>query len=112
MPSSLRVSHQPVMVAGLTGSEFIMAISVGMAAFAFVCALSLPILGAFHLSLLAGSVASLAAGYFLRVAVVRVKRQRPEGYPLQFLLHLRHGIEPVRDLVSDEGRWDPMRHGR
>lgn len=110
MPNALRVSHQPVMVAGLTGSEFLMCLMTAFAAFAAVCAVSLPFLGAFHFSLLVGSFASVAAGVFLRAAIVRVKRQKPEGYPLQLVIHARHGIEPIPDLVSEEGQWDPVRH--
>lgn len=112
MPNSLRISNQPVTFAGLTVSELYMSLYAGFAAFVFVCALSFPIVGSFHWSLLVGSFAGVAVGFFLRVAVVHIKRQRPDGYPLQYLLHLRHGIEPIHGLVSDEGRWDPLRHNR
>ncbi|MXY64073.1 MAG: DUF3487 family protein [Gammaproteobacteria bacterium] len=112
LPNSLRVSHQPVMVAGLTGSEFLMAIALGFLMFITVGAVTLPIMGAFHFSLLAGSVAGVAAGIALRSSIVHVKRQKPEGYPLQLVLGARHRIEPIPDLVAVEGRWDPMRHER
>ena len=112
LPNSLRVSHQPVMVAGLTGSEFLMAIALGFLVFITVSAVTLPILGAFHFSLLAGSIAGVAAGIALRASIVHIKRQKPEGYPLQLVLGVRHRIEPIPDLVAEEGCWDPMRHER
>ena len=77
LPNSLRVSHQPVMVAGLTGSEFLMAIALGFLVFITVSAVTLPILGAFHFSLLAGSIAGVAAGIALRASIVHIKRQKP-----------------------------------
>ena len=112
LPGSLRVTHQPVMVAGLSGTEFILVISLGFTTFCVACGISYPILGAFHLSLLVGSLAGTVAGMVLRAMIVRAKRQKPEGYPMQVALRLRHGIEPFADLLSEEGPWDPMRHGR
>ena len=112
MPSPLRVSHQPIMVAGLTGSEFLMAISAGFIVFLFICVVSLPVLGAIHFSLLVGSVTGVAAAMGLRASIVRVKRQRPEGYPLQLVHHVRHDIEPIPGLVAAEGLWDPLRHAQ
>lgn len=112
LPNSLRVSHQPVMVAGLTGSEFLMAIALGFLVFITVCVFTLPILDAFHFSLLVGSIAGVAAGVALRASIVHIKRQKPEGYPFQLVLVARHRIEPIPGLVAEEGCWDPMRHER
>lgn len=110
LPNPLRVSHQPVMVAGLTGSELLMALAIGFVVFIAASACTLVILGAVHFALLAGGILGVAASVGLRGFIVRLKRQRPEGYPLQVVLHARHRIEPIPGLVSVEGHWDPWRH--
>lgn len=110
LPGCLRVSHQPIMFAGLTGSEFFIANGAGFVAFFIVTVIMWPVLGALHFSILIGCIAGVTAGLTLRTIIVRAKRQRPEGYPLQLALRFRHGIEPIPDLVSAEGHWDPIRH--
>ena len=111
LPSALRVSHQPVMVAGLTGTEFLMTVTAGFGAF-FVLAALASLFLAFHVSILAGSLSGAGAGMLLRGAIVNAKRQKPEGYPVQLVHRFRHRVEPIRELVSEGGRWEPMRHGR
>ena len=98
------------MAAGLTGTELIGVIGAGFGALAVGTAVALPVLGAFHFGLLAGALSGFAAGMVLRVLIVRAKRRRPEGYPLQRALALRHRIAPVGDLVAHHGSWDAMRH--
>lgn len=112
LPNPRRVTFQPVMAAGLDGTELILTISLGFAAFLVTAGVALPVLGAPHLALLAGGVAGGASGLALRAAIVRARRQRPEGYPLQLALRLRHDLDPVPGLVAGEGLWDPLRHDR
>ena len=66
--------------------------------------------GAAHFSIFAGSLAGVAGGLALRFLIVNVKRQKPQGYPVQIAIRFRHRIEPIPDLVSVQGHWDPMRH--
>ncbi len=111
LPSSLRISHQPVMVGGLTGTEFLMTITVGFAVF-FVTAAFTSLVIAFHFCILVGSLAGLVSAMLLRGTIVNLKRQQPEGYPVQLFHRIRHRIEPIPDLVSEDGHWEPMRHIR
>ena len=111
LPGSLRVSHQPIMVSGMTGSEFLMSLTVGFSA-ALVLGAFASLVLAFHMSILAGSLAGVGAGIALRGLIVNSKRQKPDGYPVQLVHRIRHRIEPIPDLVSEDGHWEPVRHGR
>ena len=110
LPGARTVTFQPEMAAGLNGTELILAISAGFAALFAVTLLTWPILGAGHFALLAGALSGAVVGYAMRVFIVVLKRQRPEGYVAQVVLAFRHHILPHEHLIARDGHWDFYRH--
>lgn len=112
LPPARRISFQPVMALGLTGTELIVVIGAGFGCLAAVMLVTIPLFGALHVSLLSGALAGLAGALVLRVRITGTSRQAPEGYVLQRLHGLRLQFGSLPDLIAGHGSWDAWRHGR
>jgi len=112
LPSARRLSFQPVMALGLTGTELIVVIAFGFGCLFAAGLILVPLGGAVHVSLLSGTLAGFAGAFALRGRIVRIKRQAPEGYVTQQLHRLRLQFGPVPGLIEDHGCWDTWRHRR
>jgi len=110
LPGARRISFQPVMALGLTGTELIVVIASGFACLLAAMLVAIPLFGAVHVALLSGALAGFAAAFALRVRIVRIKRQAPEGYVVQRLHRLRLELGSVPGLIDGHGPWDAGRH--
>lgn len=112
LPTARRISFQPIMALGLTGTELIAVIGSGFAGLFAVLLVTLLLFGALHVSLLSGALAGLAGALVLRVRIIHTKRQAPEGYVLQCLHRLRLQYGSLPGLIAGHGSWDAWRHRR
>ena len=112
LPTARRISFQPTMAVGLTGSELILTITVGFALLIVSLLITLPLFSVPHISLLMGTVFGFAGAIGLRAEMIRSKRQSPEGYVQQRLFKLLHCITPIQGLIDEHGPWDCQRQDR
>lgn len=111
LPVARRISFQPIMAVGLTGTELIAVIACGFAVMLAAILITLPVFRALHVSLLSGGLLGFAGAFVLRAEIIRSKRQAPEGYVEQRFLRLRLPFGGVPGLIGQHGTWDPQRHG-
>lgn len=112
LPPARRLSFQPVMAIGLTGTELIVVIGSGFACLLATILVTVPLFGGLHVSLLSGALAGFAGALVLRSRIIRLRRQAPEGYVQQRLYRLRMQFGSLPGLLAGHGSWDAWREHR
>jgi len=110
LPSARRISFQPVMAIGLTGSELIAVIASGFLGLFAIVLITITLSGALHISLLSGALLGFAGAFMLRSRILLIKRQAPEGYVQQRFLELRAQFTNLPGQIERNAGWDTWRH--
>ncbi len=112
LPSTQRISAQPVMALGLNGTELIIVLLVGVASMMIFAVIGTLIMPTVHLAMLLGFFAAFVFGFIARTFITFFKRQKPDGYYQQLLRRVFRDAWGNPALVNHEGHWDAMRHYR
>lgn len=111
LPSTARISSQPVMAWGLDGTELMIAIGSGFAATAAGSLVIGMLFGALHYGLAAGSLLGAGTGFAVRALIVANKRQKPDGYYRQLLMLKTRSLLGTGPGIRHDGGWDVLRRG-
>ena len=111
LPSTYRISRQPVMAWGLNGTELMIVIATGFAVTIIGSLIAGPAFGKLHFGLLAGSLLGGGASLASKALIVVHKRQKPDGYCQQLLYRWQRDLTGEGELISHDGVWDHLRHG-
>ncbi len=111
LPSTYRISRQPVMAWGLNGTELMIVIATGFAVTILGSLIAGPVFGKLHFGLLAGSLLGGGASLASKALIVVHKRQKPDGYYQQLLKRWQRNTLGAGPGIGYQGGWDVLRRG-